>query len=179
MDKIPWKSPRLTFTLPGMEFDFGGIGKEYAADRAAAVCKDLGVEHGLINLAGDISVIGPGPDGQPWPVDINHPRRPEMSIADVSIERGSLATSGDYERFIEVNGKRYCHILDPATGWPASGLSSVSVAAAQCLVAGSISTIAMLKGDKGAEWLKDLNVPHVWMDEEGRQGGTMPSLISL
>ncbi len=179
MDKIVWEPPRLTFTAPGLELDLGGIGKEYAADRAAEICRGHGIEHGLVNLGGDIHVIGPGPSGQPWLIDINHPRMPETSIASIAIERGSLATSGDYERYMEVNGKRYCHILSPLTGWPVSGLSSVSVAAGQCLVAGSISTMAMLKGKEGIHWLTNINAPHIWMDEDGNKGGTMPSPISF
>ena len=81
------------------------------------------------------------------------------------IERGSLATSGDYERCIEMNGKRYSHILDPKSGWPVQGLSSVTVIADRCLVAGSVCTMAMLKGLNGIEWLKTLGVDHCWMDE--------------
>jgi thiamine biosynthesis lipoprotein len=175
LDKTRWQSPRLSFLIPGMELDFGGIGKEYAADRAAAICASLGIEHGLVDLGGDIAVIGPHPNQEPWQIGIRHPRNPELAMATVEIERGALATSGDYERFIEIEGKRYCHLLNPKSGWPAGGLSSVSVLADQCLVAGSIASIAMLKGLDGIGWLHELTVRHIWMNAEGKQGSHLPA----
>lgn len=172
LDKIRWNNPRLTFEIAGMELDFGGIGKEYAADRATAICAAMGIEHGLIDLGGDIRLIGPRPDGAPWKIGIRHPRNPTEPMAVVDLTSGSLATSGDYERFIEVDGRRYCHILNPHTGWPAQGLRSVSVIGPDCLVAGSLATIAMLKGRKGIAWLRSLGVRHLIMDEDGRMSGT-------
>ena len=168
MEKLYWDSPLLSFPLPGMELDFGGIGKEYAADQAAAVCRSLGIEHGLIDLGGDIVAIGPHPDQKPWRIGIRHPKTPHTTMIMVDIDRGALATSGDYERYIEVDGKRYCHLLNPKTGWPAQGLSSVSVFADQCLVAGSLSSIAMLKGIAGIDWLDRMGVQHIWMSSQGR-----------
>ena len=155
-----------------MELDFGGLGKEYAADRAAEVCADLGMRHGLIDLGGDIRVVGPQPDGLPWRIGIRHPRDADRLAAEIALPGGALATSGDYERFIEVDGRRYCHILDPKTGWPAQGLSSVTVISDRCLVAGSLSTAAMLKGPAGAAWLHGLGVRHLVIDEEGNPYGT-------
>lgn len=178
LDTVQWQSPRLSFLVPGMELDFGGIGKEYAADRAAAVCVSLGIEHGLVDLGGDITVIGPHPNQEPWRIGICHPRKPDIPMATVEIECGALATSGDYERFIEIEGKRYCHLINPKSGWPVRGLSSVSVLADQCLVAGSIASIAMLKGPAGIDWLNELGARHIWMDDEGRQGGCLPATLS-
>lgn len=173
LDKVRWQSPRLSFSIPGMELDFGGIGKEYAADRAAALCAAQGVEHGLVDLGGDIAVIGPHPDREPWRIGICHPRNPNSPMASVDVEKGALATSGDYERFIEIDGKRYCHLLNPKSGWPVRGLSSVSVLADQCLVAGSVASVAMLKGLDGIGWLDELGVRYLWMDDEGRQGDSL------
>ncbi len=173
LDKIYWQSPRLSFPIPNMEIDFGGIGKEYAADRAGELCLSLGIKHGLIDLGGDIVVIGSHPNKEPWQIGICHPRNPDVPMATVEIERGALATSGDYERFIEIDGKRYCHILNPKSGWSVRGLSSVSILTEQCLFAGSIATIAMLKGLDGIEWLNQLGIKHIWMDNEGRQGGNV------
>ncbi|MGZ5056375.1 MAG: FAD:protein FMN transferase [Methylobacter sp.] len=170
LNKVQWQSPYLCFPVSGMELDFGGIGKEYAADRAAAVCVSLGIEHGLVDLGGDIFVIGPHPSQEPWQIGICHPRNPDIPIATVEVNRGALATSGDYERFIEIAGRRYCHLLDPKSGWPVHGLSSVSVLADQCLLAGSIASIAMLKGLAGIGWLNELGARHIWVDNEGRQG---------
>ena len=78
LSKVSWKRPRLTFPIAGMELDFGGIGKEYAADQAAAVCIALGIRHGLIDLGGDIAVIGPHPNLAPWNIGIRHPRDPRV-----------------------------------------------------------------------------------------------------
>lgn len=172
MEKMRWANPELTFLVPGMELDFGGIGKEYAADQAAAICVSQGIAHGLIDLGGDICVIGPHPDGQPWNIGIRHPRNPESFIATVELAHGAIASSGDYERYIEVDGARYCHILNPRSGWPARGLSSVSILAEQCLVAGSLSTIAMLKGNAGKQWLDGLGIGYVLMDEEAHMEGS-------
>jgi thiamine biosynthesis lipoprotein len=177
LDKVAWSQGRLTFTRPGMELDFGGIGKEYAADRAAEVCLDLGARHGFVELGGDIRVIGPQADGLPWRIGIRHPRERDALVAEVALTGGALATSGDYERFIEVDGRRYCHILDPKSGWPARGLSSVTVIADQCLFAGTLSTVAMLKGEAGSGWLQMLGVRHIAVDDCGRCSGTEPPRI--
>jgi thiamine biosynthesis lipoprotein len=172
LEKVSWQRPVLAFPTAGIELDFGGIGKEYAADRAAAVCTEAGVAHGLIDLGGDIRVIGPRPDGSPWPIHIRNPRAFGNSLACIELEAGGLATSGDYERCIAIGGRRYSHILNPRTGWPVNGLASVSVIADSCLVAGSVATIAMLKGPQGGPWLDSLGVRCVWIDHEGRTGGS-------
>ncbi len=176
LDNLVLANGQLHFRRPGMELDFGGLGKEYAADRAAEVCADLGMRHGLIDLGGDIRVVGPQPDGLPWKIGIRHPRDADRLAAEIALRSGALATSGDYERFIEVDGRRYCHILDPKTGWPAQGLSSVTVISDRCLVAGSLSTAAMLKGSAGAGWLHGLGVRHLVIDEDGNPCGTEPPL---
>jgi FAD:protein FMN transferase len=173
LDKIHWDAPRLSFPTAGVELDFGGIGKEYAADRAAAVCIGAGVTHGLVDLGGDLCVIGPRSDDTPWPIHIRDPRTPGQALAHVSLAVGGLATSGDYERCVVIDGQRYGHILNPHTGWPMRGLAGVSVVADTCLLAGSISTIAMLKGAGGVAWLDQLGVRCVWIDTEGRTGGSL------
>jgi len=140
------RSIRLPRT--GMEIDFGGVGKEYAADRAAAIISECAIAHGLVNLGGDVRVVGPQPDGGPWRVGIRHPRPhradSDEAIAGVDIVEGALATSGDYERYFEQNGRRYCHVIDARSGRPVAHWQSVSVAAPLCVVAGSCATIAML-----------------------------------
>ncbi len=173
MNKISWSGGRLKFSVPGMELDLGGLGKEYAADRAAEICASKGITRGLADLGGDVKVLGPHPDGDPWEIGIRHPRRSGAILGNVEIQRGALASSGDYERCIIVDGVRYGHILSPATGWPEPGLASVSVVAESCLVAGSLTTIAMLKGKGGVEWLKTLREPFLWVDEAGTNGGTL------
>jgi FAD:protein FMN transferase len=174
LDKLTWQRPSLIFRTPGMEIDFGGIGKEYAADRAAELCQAGGIIHGLVDLGGDIRLIGESPTKQPWPIRIRAPGQSATAVATVHATSGAVATSGSYERYIEAAGRRYGHLLDPRTGWPAQGLSSVTVAAPSCMVAGSISTIAMLKGKDGIAWLASLARPHLWIDDDGECGGNLP-----
>lgn len=175
-DKLRWRRPHLALPSTGMELDFGGYVKEYAADRAAQTCRDAGARHGFVDLGGDIALIGPHPDSAPWEVGVRNPRNPEVAIAQIALSSGGIASSGDYERFFERDGKRYCHILNPLTGWPVNGLAGVSVVAEQCLIAGTATTIAMLKGSSGGpEWLEDLGLRHLHIDTQGRIGGNLAS----
>ena len=162
--KVSWNNGTLSMPA-GMNVDFGGIVKEYAADTLAVLAKKFGVRYGLINLGGDIAIVGNKPDGIAWKVGITDPRGTETEIASIDIYSGGLATSGDYKRYFIYEGKRYSHILNPKTGFPCAGLRAVSVAANVCTVAGSIATIAMLKDEPEAiKWLNDLEVPFVAMD---------------
>lgn len=172
-DKAAWKAPTLRFSLPGMELDFGGIVKEYAADRAAVLCREQRVRAGLVNLGGDIAIVGPRPDGDAWRIGLRHPRSTDATVGAVELRAGGLATSGDYERCIVVDGKRYGHILNPRTGQPVTHLASVTVHGDHCVVAGSASTIAMLKEADGPAWLASLGLPHFWVDGDGRCGGSL------
>ena len=169
--KLSWQGNRVI--LPrGMEIDLGGIVKEYAADSAAKVARRIGIRHGLINLGGDFAVIGPQPDDQPWTVGIANPTARNTMMARIDLTSGGLASSGDYERFFELDGKRYSHILNPKTGWPSEGLRAVSVAGNLCTVAGSIATIAMLKPETDAlSWLQETGLPHVFMGRDGNIDG--------
>ena len=149
LDKVEWRAPPHGVLHPRQALDFGGIGKEYAADRAAAICAALGIHHGLIDLGGDIHVIGPHPDGTPWSIHIRHPRQAGADLAIIGLAKGGLATSGDYERFIEIDGRRYCHILDPRTGVPAEGVLSATVVAPTAAEADSLSTALYVLGPTG------------------------------
>ena len=127
-----------------------------------------------MDLAGDMAVVGAGSMAEPWPVGISHPRQRGAAIARISLSGGGLASSGDYERALVIEGKRYGHILNPATGWPVQGLVSVSVAAPQCLVAGGSATIAMLKPQAEAlAWLADLGLPWFAVDSALNCHGAM------
>ena len=176
--KVRWNPPVLEFPIPGMEIDFGGVVKEYAVDRAAALCSTEGIRHGVVNLGGDIKVIGSRADGSPWRIGIRHPRREGAVIKSLLMTEGALATSGDYERCIQLNGIRYGHILNPRTGWPVRHMAAVSVVGDFCVVAGSASTIAMLREEGAAAWLKELGLPHLWVDTQGNVGGTLASTLS-
>jgi thiamine biosynthesis lipoprotein len=171
--RLRWDPPILEFPLPGMEIDLGGVVKEYAVDRVAALCREAGVFHGLVNLGGDIRIIGPHPDGSPWRIGIRHPRRPGEVIRQLELRRGGIASSGDYERCLVVDGVRYGHVLNPKTGWPVRQLASVTVVGELCVVAGSASTIAMLKEHEGPAWLSELGLLHFWVDVEGNTGGSL------
>ncbi len=171
--RLEWRSPRLVFGTPGLELDFGGIVKEYAADRVAALLQAAGMRHALVNLGGDIRTAGPRADGSAWQIGIRDPRRAGEVLLRVALQEGALSTSGDYERCIEIDGVRYGHVLDPRTGWPVRFMASASVLAPLCVVAGSASTIAMLRGEEGPGWLEALGLPCLWVDVDGRSGGSL------
>jgi thiamine biosynthesis lipoprotein len=171
--KLNWNPPLLEFPNPGMELDFGGIVKEYAVDRAAGICRSAGIHHGVVNLGGDIHIIGPRGDGAPWRIGIAHPRNKSEVFQTLQLSQGAMASSGDYERCIEINGVRYGHVLNPKTGWPVAHLASVSVVGDLCVVAGSASTITMLMEDQGPDWLAAMDLPHLWIDVNGQTGGSL------
>ena len=163
--RVEWQKPQLRLPQRGMQIDLGGFGKEYAADCAAAILRQFGVRHGLVDLAGDIHVIGPHADGRAWQIGIQHPRQSD-AIAQLPLHGGAIASSGDYQRSFTLAGQRYHHILDPRTGWPSRGLASVSVIAETCIIAGMASTTAMLMGpDKGLRWLDALGLPYFAVDQ--------------
>ncbi|MFT6294685.1 MAG: thiamine biosynthesis lipoprotein [Glaciecola sp.] len=175
--KLSWHRSRLHMPA-GMEIDFGGIVKEYAADSLAKLARALGSNSGLINLGGDFSVIGPMPENESWPIAIADPHSTESTdsttsvMARINLSDGGLASSGDYERFFFFEGERYSHILNPKTGWPSKGLRAVSVASHLCTVAGSMASIAMLKNEtQGIQWLLESGLPHVYMKQNGEIGG--------
>ena len=178
MALIGWTRVELSdraIRLPsrGMEIDFGGIGKEYAADRMATICLEAGASHALINLGGDVRATGPQRDGAPWRVGIVHPRKKDSVVACVEIREGAVATSGDYQRFFEVGGQRYCHLLNAMSGRPASYWQSVSVAAPVCVFAGSCATIAMLLEGAAEVFLQDQIVPYLAIDMRGGLHGAL------
>ena len=165
--RVDWDRDSIRLPLPGMEIDFGGCVKEYASDSAAAVLVRNGIERGLVDLAGDMATVGAGSVAEPWPVGISHPRQPGAAIAHISLSEGGLASSGDYARCLLIDGRRYGHILNPATGWPVRGLVAVSVAAPQCLVAGGSATIGMLQPEAEAlSWLAELGLPWFAVDSD-------------
>ena len=175
--KVGWNKVQLSerevfLPLPGMELDFGGVVKEYAADAAAMAAANVGIRHGLVNLGGDIRIVGPQPDGESWPIGIAHPMQPDAAIATLPLAGGAIATSGGYERFVEIEGNRYSHLVDPRTGWPVDGLLSVSVVASQAIVAGSIASVALLQPPAaGLDWLERCGAPYLAVDSQLRCHG--------
>ena len=167
-DKVERTPGLVRLAVEGMELDFGGFGKEYAADRAAMLLRAAGVRHGYVNLGGDLRVIGPQPDGTPWRIAIRHPRDPDAVAGSIDVHAGALASSGDYERFIEVNGKRYCHVLNPVDGMSVDYWQSVSVVAPVAIAAGSYATVAMLMGAGGLAFLEESGLGFLAVDHAGR-----------
>ena len=165
--KVIMKDQRIALTLQGMEVDLGGFGKEYAADRAAQMLKEKGVASGYVNLAGDMRFLGPKPSGEPWLIGIQDPRHPDQVIATLPMSHGGLATSGDYERYFESNGQRYCHVLNPLTGWPVKHWRTVSVTAPLAVLAGCTTTMAMLKEAQGLSFLKSTGFDFLAIDHAG------------
>jgi thiamine biosynthesis lipoprotein len=171
---VRWSRPLVYLSLPGMHLDLGGVVKEYAADRAAQICRAAGVQHGVIDLGGDIAVVGAHADGSPWHAGIKAPRDPLRAIATIELTRGGLATSGDYERAMIVDGRRYSHIIDVRSGTPLESFASVSVLADSCLVAGAAATLGMLFGvDHGEAWLQQLGLPFLCVRADGTVTGTL------
>ncbi len=158
----------------GMEIDLGGIAKGYAADRAVEVIRAKGIKSVLVAIAGDIKGVGLRPDMQPWKVGIQNPRpkdnkaeKPwEDIFATLYLRDKAISTSGDYQRFFIKDGKRYHHIINPKTGYPAeSGLISVSVVAPEGYMADSLSTgILILGSDKGIALLESMSIDGIIVD---------------
>ena len=173
---VEWDEHSIRLPRAGMELDFGGIGKEYAADRAGAILREHGIAHALVNLAGDVRVIGGRPDGSPWRVGIQHPREPGGVVATVELADGAVATSGDYERYFEVDGRRYCHLLDARTGRPVAHWQSVSVVADLATLAGSFATLAMLFAADAPSFLARQGAHYLAIAADGTMAGNLPFL---
>jgi thiamine biosynthesis lipoprotein len=167
-DKVDVGTDGVFLRDAGMEIDFGGFGKEYAADRAATLLMERGVRHGYVNLGGDMRFIGPQMTGAPWSIGIQDPRDPDSVMASIPVSQGALTTSGDYERFFEMDGERYCHILDPRSGMPVRFWRSVSVLAPVAIAAGSCATITMLKQQDGLGFLNASDMAYLAVNDQGK-----------
>jgi thiamine biosynthesis lipoprotein len=161
--KVTWRAPQLV--LPkGMELDLGGLGKEYAVDRAVMLLVKTSDTPVLVNFGGDLRVSGPRRGGGRWRAAIEATDTPARSEGVIEIASGALTTSGDARRFLLRDGVRYSHILDPRTGWPVKDPPhSVTVAAPTCIEAGFLSTLAMLHGRKAEAFLKGEGVKAWWV----------------
>jgi thiamine biosynthesis lipoprotein len=160
-NKLRWRSPFLTVP-DGMELDFGGIGKEYAVDRAYDQLMACSPAPFLVNFGGDLRASRPLPHG-PWKVGIERPDAVQNAAMMLDVEYGALATSGDSHRFLLKDGVRFSHVLDPRTGWPVPDAPrSVTVAASSCTEAGLLSTLAMLKGARAQRFLEE-NAVRYWL----------------
>ncbi len=154
--KARWDRPVLQLQA-GVEIDFGGIGKEYAVDRAVMQLREMTDTPCLVNFGGDLAVTGPPRHRPAWSIGIDGSG---LGNADnvIKLSDGALATSGDSRRFIEKDGIRYSHVLDPHTGWPVrDAAASITVAADTCTQAGMLSTLAMLRGGGAEAFLSEQN----------------------
>lgn len=172
-EKLVWQRAHgetsIFLPQPGMEIDLGGLGKEYAADRAATLLRQQGLSAALLNFGGDLHACGPWPDGSPWQVGIAHPRQPGALLATLPLFQGGLASSGDYARCLLIDGVRYSHLFDPRSGYPVRGLASATVLADTCLVAGALASIALLHGAAGGDFLASAASRYLAVDDAGRQ----------
>jgi len=136
----------VTLARPGMALGFGGIAKGYTADRVLGVLEAAGVHAGIVAVAGGIRVFGTRPDGTPWRIGVRRPRGGDGPLATLEMTAGAVSTSGDYERYFEVDGRRYHHILDPRTLRPARDAVSVSVLAPDGTLADGLATALFVMG---------------------------------
>jgi len=149
--KVRWARPQFSM-LAGMEIDFGGLCKEYAVDRAAALARDLHAGSCLVNFGGDLAVSRPREADLSWRVGIEGQKPGSGDVVGLlDVKQGGIATSGDTYRFVARDGRRFTHILNPRTGWPVENAPrSVTVAAGSCTQAGVLTTLSLLQG-LGAE----------------------------
>lgn len=158
--RVQWQAPFIALPI-GMELDLGGIGKEYAVDRVATLLSAHTSAPLLINFGGDLRAIGPPPATGAWRVGIESLAQQDRAQQVVQLRSGALATSGDTRRVIELDGKRYGHIIDARTGWPAEHTPrSITVAADTCTQAGTYTTLAMLQGANAEAFLKNEGVKY-------------------
>jgi len=133
---------------PGMRIGFGGIGKGYAAEMARRVLIRQGIESGIVNAAGDLVTWGVQPDGKPWTIGIAHPDIKDLPFSYLAVSDMAVATSGNYEKFVWIDGKKYSHTIDPRTGLPVQGIKSVTIICPNAEIADAMATPVMIMGIK-------------------------------
>lgn len=156
--KLTVNTGTAMLTMPvGMAVDLDGIAKGHAVDRAVRILRLRGIEAAIVDAGGNIGLLGEPPRGGMWRVGIKHPREDGL-LGTLLLERGGVATSGDYQHFALVKGVRYHHILDPATGRPTPGVMSVTITAARGIDADALSTaIFVLGAEKGMKLVEELD----------------------
>ncbi len=130
----------------GMRIGFGGIAKGYAADMAVALLQKKGVKNGIVNASGDLKTWGNQPNGQPWTIKLAHPDLPKTSFSNLNISNLAVATSGNYEKFVIINGQKYSHTINPKTGYPVQGIKSVSIICPIAELADALATPITIMG---------------------------------
>jgi thiamine biosynthesis lipoprotein len=164
------KEQTIFLKFEGMKLGLGGIGQGYIADKIKSLLFSKGCLSGIINVSGDINAWGKQPDGKPWTVGIVNPVNKNKIFATFPLTDSAVETSGSYEKFVVFNGKRYSHIIDPRTGYPATGIVSVSVFAKQTEIADSLATgIFVLGVDVGLDLVNQIKgVECIIVDDTGK-----------
>ncbi|MDQ1166532.1 FAD:protein FMN transferase [Flavobacterium sp. SORGH_AS_0622] len=139
----------------GMRIGFGGIGKGYAAEMAKQILLKQNVQSGIINASGDLSAWGLQPDGKKWTIGVANPDSPNGAFSYMEISNKAVATSGNYEKFVTINGKKYSHTIDPKTGLPITGIKSVTIIASNAEFADAMATPISVMGIKAGLFLID------------------------
>jgi len=155
---------------PGMRIGFGAIGKGYAADKAKQHLISKGVKAGIMNASGDLCTWGTQPDGSSWMVGITNPLNKNKVFSWFPLDNNAVVTSGNYEKYVVFNGVKYTHIIDPRTGWPAHGLTSVSIFAPKAELADALATSVFVMGrETGINFINQLpGVECVIIDDQGK-----------
>ncbi|OFX18978.1 MAG: thiamine biosynthesis protein ApbE [Bacteroidetes bacterium GWA2_31_9b] len=144
--------------LEGMKIGFGAIGKGYAADKAKALLIEKGVKAGIINASGDLNAWGKQPDGKDWMVAITNPLNKAKAFAWLPVYNGAVVTSGNYEKYVEFDNIRYSHIIDPRTGYPSTGIESVTIFTTNAELADALATSVFVMGvETGLNFINQLN----------------------
>lgn len=163
------KDQSVFLKITGMKIGFGAIGKGYAADKAKELLMKKGVVAGIINASGDMNTWGQQPDGSEWKVAITNPLNKNNAFALLPIDNEAVVTSGNYEKYVIFNGKRYTHIIDPRTGYPATGIVSATVFAPRAELADALATSVFVMGkDVGIDRINQLpDIECILIDDKG------------
>jgi FAD:protein FMN transferase len=154
----------------GMRIGFGGIGKGYAAHQAKIKMQEAGITSGLVNASGDMTAWGKQANGSPWKVGIAHPDDKSKIFSTLSLNDMSIATSGDYEKFVIIDGKKYSHTINPRTGYPVKGIKSVTIICPNAELCDALTTPVMIKGvEHGLHLINNMkNISAVIFDEHNK-----------
>lgn len=163
-------SQTVFLTEKGMKIGFGAIGKGYAADKAKQLLMEKGVIAGIMNASGDMNTWGKQPDGTDWMVAITNPMNKDNAFGILPLKQGAVVTSGDYEKFVEFNGVRYGHIINPKTGYPTTGIISVTIFAVSAELADALATAVFVLGTEvGLDRINQLpDVECIIVDTQGK-----------
>lgn len=154
----------------GMRIGFGGIGKGYAAEMAKKVMIKNGVENGVVNASGDLAVWGVQPDGKPWTIGIADPNHADHIFSYMALSNMAVATSGNYEKFVMIGGKKYSHTIDPKTGFPIIGIKSVTIIAPNAEIADAMATPVTIMGiQAGLDMINQIkNIEAIIIDDHDK-----------